>query len=178
MSGHGPPGRRSRPADHGPAEFAEKDITNTDAASVSQPIELAYARRRRWAAALIRKGRESGTVVIYGDEDWCRLPQDHPARIAAVVAAAECHAEDGDDIPRRLRAELDAVRQADELAEREAFGRMASDVRRTAGQVPLGEIALRRGDISAEQLVQWEADHRAFVCGRSDEPARLPRRQA
>lgn len=140
------------------------------------PTDLARERRKRWAAALIRKGRESGVVCVYGDDTWCRLAQDHPARIAATVVAAECHAEDGEDLPRRLQAELDTVREFEELAEAAAFRRVAEDVRRRAGQVPLGELAHRRGDITTEQLVEWEQRHRAFVSGRCDEPARLPRR--
>ncbi len=146
--------------------------------SVTQLTDLGRERRKRWAAALIRKGRESGVTCVYGDDMWCRLPQDHPARIAAVVVAAECHAQDGDDLPRRLRAELDAARAAEQQREAEDFAVVAATVRGRAGQVPHAVLAERRGDISAEELVEWERRNREFVAGRTDEPARLPRREA
>lgn len=134
--------------------------------------------RHHWAAALICRGRESGVVVSYGDDLWHRLPQDHPARIAAVVVAAECWAADGDDLPGRLRADLAAARQAEDTLEAEAFAAMAADVRRRAGQIPLGVLAHRRGEISTGQLVEWEARVREFVAGRTDVRPSLPRGNA
>lgn len=139
-------------------------------------IPLAAQRRRRWAAALIGRGRATGVTCAYGDDTWHRLPQDHPARIAAVIVAAEAHAQAGDHLAEQLAVELQAARKAAEQTDAEAFAEMAATIRRQAMRPTVGELAHRRGDITTEQLVEWEAANRQFIAGRTDEPPRLPTR--
>lgn len=59
--------------------------------------------RQEWAKALL--GRATGPVPAYGTAEWLALP-DGPAKVAAVVRAAECWAREADDLEARLRYEL------------------------------------------------------------------------
>lgn len=71
--------------------------------------------RQEWAANLIQRG---GTMVPpYGSPEWVSLPEGHPAKIAAVVVAAESWARDGDDLERRLRVEVLALSKSDKQLE-------------------------------------------------------------
>lgn len=71
--------------------------------------------RQEWAAHLIQRG---GTAIpVYGSPEWLTLPESHPAKIAAVVTAAESWASDGDDLDRRLRIEVLALSRANKWAE-------------------------------------------------------------
>ena len=58
------------------------------------------AYRREWARRLIARGNPPGTLVpAYGSPAWCALPESDPARIAAVVLAAEAWAWTRDLLP-------------------------------------------------------------------------------
>ncbi|MFC9089462.1 DUF2742 domain-containing protein [Nocardiopsis dassonvillei] len=58
------------------------------------------AYRREWARRLIARGNPPGTTVpVYGSAAWCALPETDPARIAAVVLAAESWAWQSDPLP-------------------------------------------------------------------------------
>lgn len=72
--------------------------------------DLGYLARRRWAHALI--SRSTGPVPSYGSLEWQRLPEGHPAKVAAAVVAAECWARQGDTLAEDLAAELDVMRRA------------------------------------------------------------------
>ncbi|GAA0986880.1 hypothetical protein GCM10009562_39500 [Nocardioides aquaticus] len=64
--------------------------------------------------------RQAPDAPAFGSAAWLALP-DGPAKIAAVVRAAEAWAMDGDDLQARLRAELEAARLADKRAEDAAW---------------------------------------------------------
>lgn len=68
------------------------------------------AARRRWEYWLIRKCPTP--PPLYGSPEWLALPNDSAAKVAACVRAAACWARDGDELPERLAAELDAAREA------------------------------------------------------------------
>lgn len=53
----------------------------------------------------------------YGSPEWCALPEGSPAKVAAVVRAAECWAVEGDDLERRLRVEVMALSRANKREE-------------------------------------------------------------
>lgn len=58
------------------------------------------AYRREWARRLIARGNPPGPLVpAYGSPAWCALPESDPARIAAVVLAAEAWAWTRDLLP-------------------------------------------------------------------------------
>jgi hypothetical protein len=76
------------------------------------------------------------------------LPLNHPARIAAVVIAAEAWAGDGDDIEHRLSVELDSSRFAFKQAEDTEYQTRAAAHRRSAPRPVRSSFQQRR----AEQL--------------------------
>ncbi|GAA2097689.1 hypothetical protein GCM10009726_06340 [Nocardioides furvisabuli] len=53
----------------------------------------------------------------YGSPEWCALPESSPAKVAAVVIAAESWARDGDELEERLRHEVLALSRANKQAE-------------------------------------------------------------
>lgn len=70
--------------------------------------------RQRWARHLIER---HSAPPAYGSPEWLALPEAHPAKIAAVVVAAECWAMDGDELEERLRREVLALSRANKQAE-------------------------------------------------------------
>lgn len=75
--------------------------------------------RQEWAANLIRRAGDD--VPSYGSPEWLALPESHPAKVAAVVIAAESWAMDGDDLERRLRAEVLALSGANKRSEDDEY---------------------------------------------------------
>lgn len=60
--------------------------------------------RREWARRLISRGNTPGNPPPrYGSAEWCALPESHPAKIAAVVLAAESWAWGNDVLAARDR---------------------------------------------------------------------------
>ncbi len=53
----------------------------------------------------------------YGSPEWCALPEGSPAKVAAVVIAAESWARDGDELEERLRHEVLALSRANKHEE-------------------------------------------------------------
>ncbi len=88
------------------------------------------AARKRWAYGLLRKCKIPAPQ--YGSSDWLALPLADPARIAAVVIAAECWAIDDDDPEARLSTELDSLRHAFKQADDEEYRARAEEHRRSA----------------------------------------------
>lgn len=73
--------------------------------------------RSLWAQGLIARSPEPPP---YGSPEWLALPESHPAKIAAVVIAAESWARDGDDLDALL--ELANKREDDaEFVSRAAY---------------------------------------------------------
>jgi hypothetical protein len=70
--------------------------------------------RQEWAQRLIAR---HPSPPAYGSPEWLELPESHPAKIAAVVIAAECWATDGDELENRLRREVLALSRANKQAE-------------------------------------------------------------
>jgi hypothetical protein len=70
--------------------------------------------RQEWAQNLIARHPSPPT---YGSPEWLALPEAHPAKIAAVIIAAECWAVDGDQLEDRLRTEILALSRADKQAQ-------------------------------------------------------------
>jgi hypothetical protein len=54
--------------------------------------EQATTARRAWARVLIRRAPDP---PVYGSPEWLALDDTDPAKVAAVVAAAECWAQEG-----------------------------------------------------------------------------------
>jgi hypothetical protein len=76
--------------------------------------EQATTARRAWARVLIRRAVDP---PVYGSPEWLALDDQDPRKVAAVVAAAECWAQEGDDLEDRLRRELAARWHAEKQAE-------------------------------------------------------------
>lgn len=66
----------------------------------------AAEERRAWALALIE--RAEGRPPAYGSPEWLALP-DGPAKVAAVVRAAECWVVEHELFEERLAAEQKAA---------------------------------------------------------------------
>ncbi|MDQ3481434.1 MAG: hypothetical protein M3423_08945 [Actinomycetota bacterium] len=73
------------------------------------------AARRSWAYRLLR--RCSQPPPIFGSREWLELPEGTPAKIGAVVAAAECWAQDAENVAEDLRHEIDVRRESFKRAE-------------------------------------------------------------
>ncbi|WP_028646664.1 DUF2742 domain-containing protein [Nocardiopsis sp. CNT312] len=65
----------------------------------SRPHVRSY--RREWARRLIARGNTTTPPPAYGTPAWCALPEAHPAKIAAVVLAAEAWAWGTDPLPEK-----------------------------------------------------------------------------
>lgn len=85
------------------------------------------AARSRWANALIRR---APNPPRYGSREWHLLPEGSPAKVAAVVVAAECWAVDADNAEERLRRQLEAERRAFKHAEDADYQARAEEHRR------------------------------------------------
>jgi hypothetical protein len=70
--------------------------------------------RQTWAQRLIAAAPDAPS---YGSPEWLALPEGSPAKVAAVVRAAECWAVDGDELEERLRREVLALSRANKQAE-------------------------------------------------------------
>jgi hypothetical protein len=70
--------------------------------------------RREWAQRLIDR---APNPPAYNSPEWLALPESHPAKVAAVVVAAESWARDGDELEERLRREVLALSRANKQAE-------------------------------------------------------------
>lgn len=146
-----------------------------------RPNPADVRRRRAFASTHIADATRLGPIPTYGSAAWHRLPYPDPRRWAAVLVAAEAWAHDGDDIPGRLRRELadQAAAEADllvddELAAEAGFAAMARDIRRKANQVPYAVLQHRRGELTDDQLAEWEQAHREWLAGLRDRPAQVP----
>lgn len=53
----------------------------------------------------------------YDSPEWLALPDDSPAKWAALARAAECWARDGEELEERLRREVLALSRANKRAE-------------------------------------------------------------
>lgn len=89
--------------------------------------------RSRWAAALIAVAEKP--LYEYGSPEWLALPEGSPAKIAAVVVAAESWARAGDELEDRLRAELLFASEAHKAADdAEYLARAAAHRRSWTGE--------------------------------------------
>ena len=70
--------------------------------------------RREWAQRLIDAAPHA---PAYGSASWLALDESSPAKVAAVVRSAEAWACAGDDLERRLRAEVLALSLANKRAD-------------------------------------------------------------
>jgi hypothetical protein len=75
--------------------------------SSSLPGLAAALTRKRWALGLIRRAPYPPS---YGSAAWLALADNAPAKVSAVVVAAECWATDRDNLAENLRRELDETR--------------------------------------------------------------------
>lgn len=94
----------------------------------------AITARRAWARAMVAHITDPTTAPTdlpgYGSPRWAALADDDPRKLAAAVIAAECWATDTDELPHRLRRELDALRTAHEAAEERRWTVADEDARR------------------------------------------------
>lgn len=111
--------------------------------------------RLEWARALMRRWPDG---PVYGSPEWLALA-DGPAKVAAVVRAAELWVRDGDEFAERLQAETDAA-QAAYLAgfldgENNDY-RSRRDAHRAAWNGKVGTFRPDR-DLSARLEAEWRA---------------------
>lgn len=85
---------------------------------VPRPAPTNPAARRDWARRHITNvpAAVAATAPAYGTAQWAELDDSDPAKLAAAIIAAECWATDLEELPARLRVELEAARAAFEAA--------------------------------------------------------------
>jgi hypothetical protein len=98
-------------------------------------------RRRYWARRLIDQARDCWPIPRYGSPEWLMLADGSPARIAAVVIAAEAWAQDSDDIEERLRRELVDRWYADKHADDEVYSKEIASHRKRWGHLRLVAVS-------------------------------------
>lgn len=109
-------GRESRPAANRTAtDLGGNQIDSHDSTAPHPQAGLTYARRA-WSRALIERA-QPGPIPEFGDADWLNLPDAHPAKVAAVVVAAESWVTEGEDAPTRLLTEVEALARSHKAAE-------------------------------------------------------------
>lgn len=91
--------------------------------------------RRHWADEMIR--RASASVPPYGSDAWCQLPESSPAKVAAVVIAAEAWATTGDHLEMQLSLEVEVSRHAFKADEDAAYRDRAAAHRERWRHLPL-----------------------------------------
>lgn len=79
--------------------------------------------RREWAQRFIDR---APNPPAYNSPEFLALPEGHPAKIAAVVVAAECWAVGGDNLEADLRIEVMALSRANKRAEDEEYAAQIS----------------------------------------------------
>ena len=143
-----PPDTKERPGVGTGA--TRRSVVGTEASGLTlQPATDLIAARRRWAYRLVR--RTTTPAPLYGSQKWLQLPEGDPAKVAAVVNAAECWAQAGDDLETELRRELDAARPAHKQAEDAEYQARAEAHRSEwSRRPPSGPTFLER---RAEQLL-------------------------
>jgi len=93
----------------------------------------AITARRAWAKAMVAHITNRPTdLPNYGSPRWAALADDDPRKLAAAVIAAECWATDQDELPDRVRRELDAARKAHLAAEEHHWAAAFADARQIA----------------------------------------------
>ena len=102
--------------------------------------------RVRFARSHIRSAQQHGPVPRYGSDAWHRLDYADPRRWAAVIMAAECWAQDGDDIAGRIRRDLAWEVEAHQRLDAAEFAAMAARVRASARQPSHAELVRRRAE--------------------------------
>ena len=107
-----------RPQREAPHETPAKKSETHSTASHPQ-AGLTYARRA-WARALIDRA-QPGPIPAYGSAEWAAMPEGHPAKVGAVVVAAESWVTEGADAPTRLLTEVEALARAHKAAEDAAY---------------------------------------------------------
>ncbi len=147
--------RESRPG--GRTQAADGSATAMKAPTPSLvPAAPEASARRRWAYSLIR--RASSPVPFYGSAEWLQLPDGTPAKVAAVVVAAESWARELDDLPERLEHELDERRRAEKAAEDADYQARAAAHRRDWGHLRVVEPYADRRDRELAEARQGSAD--------------------
>lgn len=111
-------------------------------------MTAAYPLPLTWAQQLIDNAE--GPVPQYGSPEWQALPDDSRAKVAATVIAAECWRTYWlpEEVERRLRTELEAVRNYEEP---EVWSPdVVASVHRTARQPSYADLSRLRGEPEAE----------------------------
>lgn len=89
--------------------------------------------RRRWAYQMI--GQCLTPPPTYGSDAWLALPEGSPAKVAAVIIAAEAWTRGGDELEADLRTELDLAWHAHKAAEDADYSARAAAHRREWGHL-------------------------------------------
>ncbi len=109
------------------------------------------AARRRWAYRMIRRCPEP--PPLYGSAAWLALPEGSPARVAAVVRAAEAWAQCGDELEAELRTELDLAWRAHKAAEDAEYQAQAAAHRERWSHLPLTKPTYAGQDVEPLEII-------------------------
>lgn len=138
-----PPNEKGRPQ----AALSSELVATTRTSPADTGTLGRSTGRRYWARRMVDKAK-GADIPTYGEATWLSLPDGDPVKVAAVVIAAECWAQDGDDIPGRLAVEMAASYAAHKEAEDAAYVAKAKAHRETAPKPVRASFMQRR----AEQL--------------------------
>lgn len=113
-------GREGRPAGNRTAtDLGGNQINRADSTAPHPQEALTYARRA-WARALIERAKPH-PLPAYGSAEWLSLPDAHPAKVGAVVVAAESWVTDAENAPTSLLTEVEALARGHKSAEDAAY---------------------------------------------------------
>lgn len=159
--------RESRPGETGAAVRFDGDQTSTSLLTLPQVVALVNAHtpprpwtlaRKRWAYSLIR--RTASPPPAYGTPEWLALSDSDPAKVAAVVVAAEAWTGQMDTMAEDIIRELDERRRVDKELDDAAYQARA---------------AAHRKEWKHLRVVEPYADRRARELARSAQARRQSR---
>ncbi|KHL18532.1 uncharacterized protein DUF2742 [Mumia flava] len=101
-------------------------MTAPDRLADGPPYVTFVNGRKLWARQLVDKARGMD-IPRYGSEAWCLLEPRDPAKIAAVVVAAEAWAQQDETLADDLRKQLDDLRRAYKAGEDDAYADRIAD---------------------------------------------------
>jgi hypothetical protein len=127
----------------GSSQTALRSKVGTEAsANIVQPPPDPITVRRRWAYTLIRRCQKP--PARYGSRSWLALPEADPAKVAAVVVAAEAWARMGDELEADVHREVDEARRAHKAAEDVDYQARAEAHRENHKDLPTGRSFAER----------------------------------